>query len=78
MVLRVRSLEEAEVHVAALQDQIVGLGRRVSDLEAEMDMAYRTPFWKRLWFAVNGWPLRRVVEQDEQAWRPWHRWAGRP
>lgn len=75
---QVESLEEARAHIACLIEENANLGRRVSDLEAEMDMVFHTPAWKRLWFLLNGWPYHRVVEQHEQQWRMWHRWFGRP
>lgn len=70
---QVKSLAEAKVHIKVLYENIEHLSARISLLESEMDMVYHTPFWKRLWFWIDGWPLRRVVREDEQKRRPWHR-----
>jgi hypothetical protein len=30
-----------------------------------------TPWWKRVWFRILGWPGRRDLNADRPAWRPW-------
>lgn len=47
---------------------------RIQDLEEQLDLLL-TPWWKKVWFVIQGWPLKRVV--DHPQWRPWHRWTGR-
>lgn len=47
--------------------------RRIDALEERVEML-ETPWWRRLLFAVNGWP-RLPVTVDRQAWRFWHRWT---
>lgn len=44
---------------------------RVRRLEEWMDVI-ETPTFKRILFALDGWPLWRVVERPQ--WRPWRRW----
>lgn len=75
---QVRDLEEARVHIAVLYDQIADLHCRVARQDEEIDMCFRTPYYKRVWFALNGWPMHRVIQQHEQGERFWHRWFGRP
>ena len=47
---------------------------RITQLEEEFDTFVKTPWWKRVWFFINGWPLSRLT--DHPQWRPWHRWTG--
>ena len=57
----------------SLRLRIQKLEERIHDLEEEFDTYVRTPWWKRLWFAADGWPWYRLV--DHPRWRPWHRWT---
>ena len=45
------------------------LEERLHDLEEEFDTFVRTPWWRRLMFALLGWPWYRLV--DHPQWRPW-------
>lgn len=72
-----RSWEEAEVHVAALQSRIVELANRLRDVEKQLD-TLGSPWWKRIWFRMNGWPAWWITDQPRR-WRPWQwltdRWS---
>jgi hypothetical protein len=46
----------------------------VALLNKEVDMSFRTPYWKRLIFRIDGWPLHRVIHEKELPSRPWRRW----
>jgi len=47
------------------------LEKRVRYLEKQID-TLGSPWWKRLWFRIDGWPPWWIVAQ-ERSWRPWHR-----
>jgi hypothetical protein len=68
--VRVRSLEEAEVHIASLNARIGHLENRVTDHTKRFD-TLQTWFWKRVWFAIDGWPWHDL--NGRQRPRPWHR-----
>lgn len=57
--------------------EIESLKKRVNQLEQqnvelhEMIDTLWTPWWKKLWFLIDGWPLYRLA--DHPSWRPWHR-----
>lgn len=46
------------------------LEKRVSDHEQRFD-TLQTPFWKRVWFAIDGWPWYDL--NGTQTRRPWHK-----
>ena len=72
--VRVRSFEEAEAHIRSLrfnQDGPDQMQDRIRRLEKLADVM-NTPLWKRLVFAIDGWPWFRLV--DHPQWRPWRRW----
>lgn len=69
-----RSLEEAEQHVASLTVRVEELERIVSDHDQRFD-TLQTPLWKRLLFRLDGWPGQRDLNAAHRAWRPWHRWV---
>jgi len=67
---RVRSIEEAEVVIQSLyarQDEIL---RLLSDHDQRFD-TLQTPWWKRVWFLIDGWPWYDL--NGTQKRRPWHR-----
>jgi hypothetical protein len=68
---RVRSLEEAEVHIASLARAIDGLERQVVDHGHRFD-TLQTPWWKRVIFWLDGWPWYDL--NGVRAHRPWHDW----
>lgn len=43
---------------------------RIQDLEELLDLLL-TPWWKKVWFVVQGWPLKQVVGSPQ--WRPWRK-----
>lgn len=63
--------EELRVIRDSLQEQMRLLEHRVHDLEEVDDTFVLTPWWKRIWFAIDGWPLHKIVERRQ--WRPWHK-----
>lgn len=69
---RVRSLDEAEVHIDALWRAVQSLQRQVHAHEEDLDTFVRTPAWKRWLFMIDGWNGHRVV--DRPRWRPWRKW----
>jgi hypothetical protein len=68
-VVRVGSLAEAAVHIESLAVRVAELERIVSDHEQRFD-TLQTPFWKRLWFWIDGWPWHDL--NGTQRRRPWH------
>ena len=70
--VQVKSLPEAETHIAALHDRCKALERRMRHTEKQLDTR-ATPLWKRVLFRIDGWPPWYVVA-ERRAWRPWHRW----
>ena len=56
-----------------LRLRIQALEERVGDLEEKLYTFVEQPWWKRLWFAIDGWPLYYLI--DHPQWRPWHRWT---
>jgi hypothetical protein len=69
--IQVRDVEEAKTHLASLRVQVQELERRLRTEEKVSDTFILTPWWKRLWFAVNGWSLHELQERPQ--WRPWRR-----
>jgi len=70
--LRIRSIEEAEVVIRSLyarQDLVERLARD----HAQRFDTLQTPWWKRVWFAINGWPWYDL-NAERPKWRPWRRW----
>ena len=68
--IRVRSIEEAEVHIQSLTVRVEELEWMVSDHNQRFD-TLQTPFWKRIWFKIDGWPWYDL--NGVQRHRPWHR-----
>lgn len=66
----VRSLDEAEVHIRSLTIRIQEMERIVSEHAQRFD-TLQTPWWKRVWFKIDGWPWYDL--NGEQRRRPWHR-----
>lgn len=73
MTSRVRSIEEAELHVQSLTIRVQELERKVSDMDQRWD-TLQTRLWKRLLFRLDGWPGQNDLNADRPAWRPWRRW----
>ena len=68
--LRVRSFEEAEVVMASLYARQDAAEKLLSDHDQRFD-TLQTSWWKRLWFAIDGWPWYDL--NGIQRTRPWHR-----
>ena len=71
---RVRSLEEAELHVKSLTARVDVLEKLYIDHEQRFD-TLQTWWWKRVWFWIDGWPWHDL--NGTQKRRPWHRRDGR-
>ena len=57
------SLEDLTMRVAALEHLVSDHTQRFDTLQ--------TPWWKRLWFKIDGWPYYDL--NGAQRRRPWHR-----
>jgi len=69
----VRSLEEAQTHIASLTVRVDALEHAVSDHGQRLD-TFQTPMWRRLIFRIDGWPGVRDLNAERPSWRPWRRW----
>ena len=65
-------ITNAEVEIESLKVRMTEVERRVRLEEKWTDTRLETPLWKRMMFAVDGWPWTRLVENPQ--WRPWRRW----
>ena len=65
---RVYASEEEKVILDSWTTRIDALERLVSDHEQRFD-TLQTPFWKRMWFWVQGWPWHDL--NGEKKRRPW-------
>ena len=61
-----------EAEIESLWINIGLLFDRVRDTEKRFD-TLQSPWWKRLWFRIDGWPGIRDLNAPQRAWRPWHR-----
>lgn len=68
--VQVHSLEEAAVHIASLRARVHELECKAADHEQRFD-TLQTPWPKRLWFWLNGWPWYDL--NGVQRRRPWRR-----
>jgi len=66
----VRSIDEAQDHIRSLTSRVVELERLLVDHSQRFE-TLQTPWWKRLWFWLQGWPWYDL--NGQQAHRPWHR-----
>lgn len=69
-IVQVESLDEAAAHIAVLTSQVWALQHLVRDHAQRFD-TLQTPWWKRFWFAIDGWPWHDLNSQQKH--RPWHR-----
>lgn len=67
---RVRSLEEAEVVIQSLYARQAIVEELARDHAQRFD-TLQTPWWRRVWFAIDGWPWYDL--NGTQKRRPWHR-----
>lgn len=59
-----------EAEIDSLKQNVEQLCARVRLLEKKSETFAETPFWKRLVFWLDGWPLSRLAAR--RTWRPWH------
>lgn len=59
-----------EQEINSLKVNVKDLQRLVSDHEQRFD-TLQTPFWKRIWFWIDGWPWHDL-NAEKRHWRPWH------
>lgn len=71
--VRVRSLEEAQLHIDSLTVRVTELERSNRDLTQRFD-TLQTPLWKRALFRLDGWPGIRDLNATGPRSRPWRRW----
>ena len=64
--------ESVEAEIAGIKFNHDQLRTRVRHLEKCLD-TLQSPWWKRAWFRIDGWPGIRNLNAEERAWRPWHR-----
>ena len=69
--IQVRDLAEAKTHIESLRARVNELERRLRIEEKVSDTFILTVWWRRLWFAANGWSLHELQERPQ--WRPWRR-----
>lgn len=64
-----------EAEVESLRVNVHGPGQlwELTRDHAQRFDTLQTPWWKRLWFRIDGWPGQRNLNADRRAWRPWHR-----
>jgi hypothetical protein len=53
------------------QGRVKELEREVVFIRKQLD-TLGSPWWKRLWYRIDGWPPWYVVA-TKRAWRPWHK-----
>jgi hypothetical protein len=68
--MEIRTLADVEVAVNALYARDDQLAARVRHVEKQLD-TLGTPWWKRLWFRIDGWPPWWIVGPRRR--RFWHR-----
>ena len=59
-----------EARLASLEFNVVQLAGRIRLLEKMIDTK-ASPWWKRLWFRIDGWPAWYEVA-ERRSRRPWH------
>lgn len=58
--------ESAKARIELLEHMVIDHEQRFDTLQ--------TPWWKRVWFAINGWPWYDLNAAQPKR-RPWHRWV---
>jgi hypothetical protein len=64
------TIESFEQEIESLKVNVKQLQNRVRCLEKIVETIW-TPWWKKIWFVIDGWPLYRIVKKRQ--WRPWHK-----
>lgn len=62
--------EESMQLYESLVTRIQSLERSTRDHDQRFD-TLQTPWWRRVWFAIDGWPWYDL--NGERKHRPWHR-----
>lgn len=65
-------IRELQIRVAAQEAQLQVLSAEFRFVQKQLS-TLGTPWWRRLWFRIDGWPPWWVVA-DAPKWRPWRRW----
>jgi len=68
--VQVLSIEEAALHIRSLTVRAEALEKLVRDHAQRFD-TLQTPWWKRVWFKIDGWPWYDL--NGAQKRRFWHR-----
>lgn len=63
-----RSWNEAEIHIESLSIRLRSLEEQLRHVQKQLD-TLGSPWWKRVWFRLNGWPPWWVVGEKKP--RPW-------
>lgn len=75
LTLRLESYaSQLEADVGSLQQAVTSLYIELRQAQMELIVLCRSPWWKKLWWAFNGWPIDRLA--DKPTHRFWHRWFG--
>lgn len=69
-IVQVESLDEAAAHIASLAARVYWAEVALRDHAQRWD-TLQTPWWKRIWFWIDGWPWYDL--NGVQVRRPWHR-----
>ena len=65
------SPESIAAEIVSLKVNQAQQAGRIRYLEKLADTYLETPWWKRLWFMIDGWPGHGLAARRQ--WRPWHR-----
>lgn len=65
------SPESLRAEIDSLWINVRQLSARCRLLEKLAETHLETPWWKRLLFVLDGWPLHGLAERPQ--WRPWRR-----
>ncbi len=61
----------ADHEIDSIYGRLDRLEGDVSDMQQRFD-TLQTPWWKRVWFRVDGWPGQNNLNAPGRSWRPWH------
>lgn len=67
---RIQTLEDAQAEINSLWINVQQLKRDYRD-HTNRFQTLQTPWWKRVWFWIDGWPWYDL--NGIQKRRPWHR-----
>ena len=63
---------DPQTEIESLKVNIHELHARVHALEEWQEITF-SPWYKKLWWWLDGWPLYRIADPSERANRPWRR-----